>query len=65
MAEKEQKPVEMSDEKLELQLRMEREYYQNDYKEAVETIVMKYKLPRERVEAIADKVYERDNKSES
>ncbi len=48
---------EISDEKIELLLRQEKEYYQNDFKEAMETILAQHKIDKERVENLAKKFY--------
>ncbi len=48
---------EISDEKIEKRLKLERDYYQSGYNDAVETVCENFEVKKERVKAIADKVY--------
>lgn len=51
-------PEEISDEKIIKRLMMEREYYQNtDVEDAIESVAIALKIKKERIKALASKVY--------
>ncbi|MFC1594406.1 hypothetical protein ACFL38_03670 [Candidatus Omnitrophota bacterium] len=52
------KPMEeLSDEKLELQIKMERDYYQSSFMDAIESVGLKFKIDKDRLKEAARKVY--------